>query len=103
MKRTLLLLALVAGCTQSGTGVELLIDAGGLTLDRLQIVASYDGHDVTHTVDVAATSALDVIAQLPDRSTTVTFDVTALPAGSHRRARRVDADRRHARTTWRRR
>ena len=37
MKRTLLFIALLAGCTQSGTGVELLIDAGGLTLDRLQI------------------------------------------------------------------
>ncbi|MGZ3430163.1 MAG: WD40/YVTN/BNR-like repeat-containing protein, partial [Polyangia bacterium] len=82
MRRTLLVIALLAGCTQSGTGVELLIDAGGLTLDQLRIIASYDGHDVTHTVDVASTSALDVIAQLPDRSTTVTFDVTALLSGN---------------------
>ncbi|MGZ3439756.1 MAG: hypothetical protein ACXVDD_09570, partial [Polyangia bacterium] len=82
MRRTLLVIALLAGCTQSGTGVELLIDAGGLTLDQLRIIAIYDGHDVTHTVDVASTSALDVIAQLPDRSTTVTFDVTALLSGN---------------------
>ena len=85
MKRALaitLALAAHAGCTQSGTGVELLIDAGGLTLDRLQIVANYDGNQVTHTVDVASTSSLDLIAQLPDRSTSVTFQVTAYDAGT---------------------
>ncbi|HEX6839701.1 MAG TPA: hypothetical protein VF334_24150, partial [Polyangia bacterium] len=81
MKRALVLLVALAGCTQQGTGVELLIDAGGLTLDRLQIAAAYDGRTVTHTVDVVATSSLDVIAQLPDESTTATFDVTGFSAG----------------------
>src|SRR6185312_1036267 len=41
MRRALWIAALLAGCSQSGTGVELFIDAGSLTLDRLQIVASY--------------------------------------------------------------
>lgn len=71
----------LAACTQQGTGVELFIDAGSLAPDRLQIAASYDGRTVTHTVDVVATSSLDVIAQLPDEHTTVTFDVTAFAAG----------------------
>ncbi|HEY2745058.1 MAG TPA: hypothetical protein VGL86_10565 [Polyangia bacterium] len=70
-------LSLAGGCAQSGTGVELLIDAGSLTPDHLQIVASYDGHDVTQTVDVASSTTLDLVAQLPDERTTVTFDVTA--------------------------
>jgi len=77
MRRALWIAALLAGCSQSGTGVELFIDAGSLTLDRLQIVASYDGRDVTHTVDVISTTTLDVIAQLPDKSTSVTFHVIA--------------------------
>lgn len=81
MRRALALLVALAGCTQQGTGVELLIDAGGLTLDRLKIDATYDGRTVTHTVDVVATPTLDLIAQLPDESTTVIFDVTAFAAG----------------------
>src|SRR2546423_2811924 len=72
MRRALLIALGLAGCTQSGTGVELFIDAGSLSIDRLQIIASYDTRDVTHTVGVTATSTLDVIAQLPDESTTVT-------------------------------
>jgi len=81
MKRALVLLLALAGCTQNGTGVELLIDAGGITLDQLQISADYDGHPHTQTVAVAATSSLDVIAQLPDESTTVSFEVLAFDAG----------------------
>jgi hypothetical protein len=81
MKRALVLLLALAGCTQNGTGVELLIEAGGLTVDSLQIRATYDGHDVTHTVGVVGTSSLDVIAQLPDESTTVTFEVIASNGG----------------------
>ncbi len=73
-------LAAAAGCAQTGTGVELLIDPGNLTLDRLQIIASYDNHEVTHSIDVASSTTLDVIAQLPDEQTTVTFDVTAFAA-----------------------
>ncbi len=82
MRRALVVAAIaLAGCTQQGTGVELLIDAGGLTLDRLDIAATYDSRTVTHTVDVVATSSLDVIAQLPDESTTVVFEVAAFSAG----------------------
>ncbi|HEX9103873.1 MAG TPA: hypothetical protein VF997_16795, partial [Polyangia bacterium] len=81
MRRALVLFVALAGCTRQGTGVELFIDAGGLTLDRLDLAATYDNRTVTHTVDVVATSTLDVIAQLPDESTTVTFDVTAFAAG----------------------
>ena len=81
MKRALVLMAALAGCTQQGTGVELFIDAGGLAPDRLTIAATYDGRTVTHTVDVVATSSLDVIAQLPDESTTVTFDVAGFAGG----------------------
>jgi len=81
MRRALLLFVALAGCTRQGTGVELLIDAGGLTLDRLDIAAIYDGRNVTHTVDVAAASSLDVIAQLPDESTTVIFDVKGFASG----------------------
>jgi hypothetical protein len=80
--RALLFAFALAGCTQSGTGVELLVDPAGLTIDRLQIAAAYDTRNVTHTVDVAATSTtLDVIAQLPDEATTVTFDVSGFAAG----------------------
>lgn len=82
MTRALTLAALaLAGCTQSGTGVELLIDAGSLSIDRLQIAASYDAHVVTHDVGVVSASTLDLVAELPDESTTVTFDVTAFAAG----------------------
>ncbi len=72
----------LAACTQPGTGVELTIDAGGLALDQLRIVASYDGRSPTRTITVAAGATLDVIAQLPDETTTVAFDVTALAGGS---------------------
>jgi hypothetical protein len=81
MTRALLFALALAGCTREGTGVELLIEAGGLTLDSLQIRATYDSHDVTQTVSVVATSSLDVIAQLPDESTTVTFEVIASDGG----------------------
>ena len=81
MKRALLLLLALAGCTQSGTGVELFIDAGGLTVDRLQIAATYDARTVTHTVDIVGSATLDVIAQLPDESTTVSFVVVGFDAG----------------------
>lgn len=73
--------ALVAACTQGGTGVELTIDADGLAVDQLRIVASYDGHDVSRQVAVPAGAALVVIAQLPDETTTARFDVTALAGG----------------------
>lgn len=76
------MLALAAACTQPGTGVELTIDAGGVTLDQLQIDASYDNRTVTRLVAVAGGSALDVIAQLPDAATTVRFEVTALAGGA---------------------
>ena len=81
MKRALLVVLAVAGCTQNGTGVELLVDAGSLTIDRLQISATYDGRTVVHSVVVAATATLDVIAQLPDESTSATFDVIGFDAG----------------------
>jgi hypothetical protein len=81
MRRALILLLALAGCTQNGTGVELLIDAGGLTIDQLQISAAYDTNVVVHTVAVASASTLDLIAQLPNESTTVTFDVTASNGG----------------------
>jgi hypothetical protein len=73
---------LAVACTQSGTGVELVIDAGGVTLDQLQIVANYDGRHVTKTVSVATGASLDVIAQLPDEATTVQFEVGALLGGN---------------------
>ncbi|MDB4967391.1 MAG: hypothetical protein JWN44_3080 [Myxococcales bacterium] len=72
---------LLAACTRSGTGVELTVDAAGLTLDSLVIVASYDGTAVTRTVATAPGVPLTLVARLPDRATTVTFDVTAF-AGS---------------------
>src|SRR5260370_268841 len=77
MKQLVVAAALVAGWTQSGTGVELIIDASSITLDQLVITASYDGQPHTHSVAVAAGATLDLLAQLPDESTTVTFDVTA--------------------------
>jgi len=81
MKRALVLLLALGGCTQSGTGVELFIDAGSLTIDRLQIAATYDAHTVTHSVDIVGSATLDVIAQLPDESTTVSFEVIGFAAG----------------------
>ncbi len=83
MRRALLVatVALAAACTQQGTGVELFIEAGGLSLDSLQISATYDGRTVMHTVGIAATSTLDLIAQLPDESTSVIFDVKGFSAG----------------------
>jgi hypothetical protein len=81
MKRALVLLIALAGCTRTGTGVELFIDAGSLTVDRVQIAAAYDAHTVTHTVDVVGSTTLDVIAQLPDESTSVTFEVIGFAAG----------------------
>jgi hypothetical protein len=78
VKQQLLVVALLAGCTQSGTGVELLIDTGGITLDEIDITATYGGRSIKKVVGVAAGTTLDLLAQLPDQSTTVTFTVDAL-------------------------
>jgi hypothetical protein len=81
VKRLLLAVALLAGCTQSGTGVELLIETGGITLDELDISAQYGGRTIKKVVGVAAGTTLDLLAQLPDESTMVTFTVDALASG----------------------
>lgn len=76
----LLVVALAAGCTQTGTGVELLVD--GAAFDQLTITAAYDGKSVPHVVRLAPTSTADLIAQLPDKPTSVTFTVDALLGGA---------------------
>jgi hypothetical protein len=77
---SLVLLAL-ASCTQSGTGVDLTIGAGGLMPDELQIVATYDDNQHPQTVSVPSGTPLRLVAQLPDRDLSVTFKVTALQNG----------------------
>lgn len=83
MRRAVLSLALacLGGCSRSGTGVELTIDAGGLTLDQLIVVAAYDNRSLSRTVAAPAGAALDLLAELPDESTRVRFDVTGLAGG----------------------
>lgn len=75
-------LAALAGCTQPGTGVALTV-AGALTVDHLLIAASYAGRTVTREVPVPAGTALPttLLAELPDDTVKVTFDVTGLDAG----------------------
>lgn len=81
MKRLIGVAALLAGCTQSGTGVELLIDPAGIALDELDIGAQYGGRTITKVVGVAGGTTFDLLARLPDQSTTVTFIVDARAAG----------------------
>jgi hypothetical protein len=69
---------LCAACTHPGTGVQLTIDASGLALDSLVIVASYDNTAVTRTVEVKPDVPLTLIARLPDHATSVIFNVTAM-------------------------
>jgi hypothetical protein len=77
------IVALIAlgACSQNGTGVELTVEPNGIVLDELSIVAEYDGRQVPADVHPPGNQALVMIAQLPDESTTVTFDVTARDAG----------------------
>lgn len=81
MRRVLVAL-LSAGCTVSGTGVMLRVEAPGLQPSSLDVVASYDGAQVHRTIPLGAMSLPGAfLAELPDRDLTVTFDVTASPSG----------------------
>jgi len=79
-----LVAALAAGCTQTGTGVDLTIDGANLTVDELDVIASFGGLSLTDRARPAAPLALPthLLAELPDRPTTVTFDVTGKLAGA---------------------
>src|SRR5439155_1218565 len=70
--------------TQIGTGVDLTIDGANLTVDELQVVATFSGLTLTERVQPAAALALPthLLAELPDAPTTVTFDVTGKLAGA---------------------
>jgi hypothetical protein len=80
--RRALIALLSAGCTVSGTGVMLHVEAPGLMPTSLQVVASYDGANVSRTVPLGgAMLPASFLAELPDHDLMVTFDVTATPSG----------------------
>jgi hypothetical protein len=80
--RRALIALLSAGCTVSGTGVMLHVEAPGLMPTSLEVVASYDGANVSRTVPLGgAMLPASFLAELPDHDLTVTFDVTATPSG----------------------
>ncbi len=82
MKRALALAVVLAGCSQSGTGVALTIEGPGLAPDELDVVAAYDDRTVDRMVPLAGASLpVSLVAELPDETTSVTFTVTALAAG----------------------
>jgi hypothetical protein len=77
MRRRLAALALLAaGCTQSGTGVELTVDGPGLQPNLLTLIASFGTRAVPRTVETTGLPTV-LLAELPDADTSVTFDVTA--------------------------
>lgn len=81
---TLLACALgAAGCSESGTGVDLTIDGPGLTVDELAITATFDGATLERRVTPLAPIALPsrLIAALPARALEVVFDVTGRLGG----------------------
>ena len=70
----------VSACSSNGTGVLLTVAGSGVTADQLTITAHYSGNNVTHTVPGTArtlTFPTTVVLALPDKSTSVTIDVTA--------------------------
>jgi hypothetical protein len=81
--RLALVVACLVGCAQNGTGVMLTVDGPGLRVDDLEMVARFNGLTITQHVHPAAALSLpvDVLAELPDAPTTITFDVTGRLAG----------------------
>lgn len=71
-------LATLAACSESGTGVDLTITGGGLTVDELTITATFEGTTQERRVRLAAPVALPsrIIAALPSRALEVVFEVT---------------------------
>jgi hypothetical protein len=78
------LLLFAAGCSVSGTGVALTVEHAGLTVDDLLVVATFDGQSQPQSARPPAPVQLPqtILAQLPDRDTSVTFDVSALLGGA---------------------
>jgi hypothetical protein len=74
----LLFFLLLSGCTVSGTGVSLTIEGPGLSPDALDVTARYAGRTVARTIALGVIPLPStLLAELPDESLTVTFDVTA--------------------------
>jgi hypothetical protein len=86
MRARLACIALVlAGCKVAATGVVVTVTGAALHPDQLRVGASVDGSR-TETLVPGAPRAVDLptsfFAELSDRATSATFDVTALVAGN---------------------
>ncbi|HZS42307.1 MAG TPA: LamG-like jellyroll fold domain-containing protein [Polyangia bacterium] len=76
---------LLAGCTQSGTGVLLTVD-GTAAVDQLSITAAFDGRSLDQVTPAAPsgplTLPLTLLAALPDEDTSVRFTLVGLSSGA---------------------
>jgi hypothetical protein len=82
MKRAAIFLGLaLAGCTVSGTGVQLTVE-GSVDPDTLEVTARYGGRSVMRQVGLlGAKLPTTIVAELPDETLSVIFDVRARRAG----------------------